>query len=165
MGPGVLPAKSNSCGSVTAWCWILMDLVLYGPDHMGPGVQFQPNSNSWVVVLLHGVVFWTRYCMALTGILYMGPQTIQTPSNRGGSVTWCWILMDLVLYGPNQGYHGAGCPNSSQVQQLGGSVTAWCCIWTRYCIALTGILYMGTGVPIPAKSNSWVVVLLHGVVF
>ena len=23
---------------------------------------------------------------------------------------------------------GARCPNSSQVQQLGGSVTAWCCI-------------------------------------
>ena len=31
------------------------------------------------------------------------------------------------------------------------------------CIALTGILYMGPGVPIPAESNSWVVVLLHGV--
>ena len=52
--------------------------------------------------------------------------------------------MDSVLYSPDRDtLHGAGCPNSSQVQQLGGSVTAWCCIWTRYCIALTGILYMG----------------------
>ena len=35
--------------------------------------------------------------------------------------------------------------------------------WTQYCITQTGILYMGIGVPIPVTSNSWVVVLLHGV--
>ena len=37
--------------------------------------------------------------------------------------------------------------------------------WTQYCIAQTGILYMGPGVPLPSKFNSSVVVLLHGVVF
>ena len=37
----------------------------------------------------------------------------------------------------------------------------FCC--TQYCIALTEILYMGPGVPVPAKSNSCVVVLLYGV--
>ena len=46
--------------------------------------------------------------------------------------------------------------------QTAGFVVFW---WTVYCIALTGIHCMGSGVPIPAKSNSWVVVLLHGVVF
>ena len=40
---------------------------------MGPDVPISSKSNSWVVVLLHGVVFgWTQYCIALTGILYMG---------------------------------------------------------------------------------------------
>ena len=43
-----------------------------------------------------------------------------------------------------------------------GFVVFW---WTRYCIALTGILYMGPHVLIPAKSNSWVVVFVHGAGF
>ena len=37
--------------------------------------------------------------------------------------------MDSVLYSPDRDtLHGARCPNSSQVQQLGGSVYAWCWI-------------------------------------
>ena len=40
-----------------------------------------------------------------------------------------------------------------------GFVAFW---WTQYWTAQTGIHCMGPGVPISAKSNSWVVVLLHG---
>ena len=43
-----------------------------------------------------------------------------------------------------------------------GFVVFW---WTQYCIALTGIVYMGPGVLNAAKSNILVVVLLHGVGF
>ena len=33
--------------------------------------------------------------------------------------------MDSVLYSPDRDtLHGAGCPNSSEVQQVGGSITA-----------------------------------------
>ena len=58
---------------------------------------------------------------------------VPIPAKSNGWVvvftTWCCILMDSVLYSPARDtLHGAGCPNSSQVQQLGGSVTAWCCI-------------------------------------
>ena len=55
-------------------------------------------------------------------------------------------------------------PNHPQTIQTptAGFTGFW---WSRYCVAQTGILCTGPGVPIPAKSNSWVVVLLHGVVF
>ena len=36
---------------------------------------------------------------------------------------------------------------------------------SRICIAQTGILYMGLCVLIPAKSNIWVVVFVHGIGF
>ena len=51
----------------------------------------------------------------------------------------------------------------------GGSVTAWWCILMNSVLYSpardTYVLYIGPGVPIPAKSNSWVVVWLHGVGF
>ena len=55
-------------------------------------------------------------------------------------------------------------PQTRQTRQtpVAGSVVFW---WTQICIAQTGVLYMWPGVPIPAQSNSWVVVLLHGVGF
>ena len=63
MGPGVpIPSEVKQLGgSVTAWCWILMDSVLYSPDrdtlHGAGYVPIPSESNSWVVVLLHGVGF------------------------------------------------------------------------------------------------------------
>ena len=49
---------------------------------------------------------------------------IPAAQQLGGSDTaWYCILMDSVLYSPDKGYFAwAGCPNSSEVQQLGGSV-------------------------------------------
>ena len=51
-------------------------------------------TNAQTIQMQQGPVgfWWTWYCIAQTGILYMGP----------------------------------GRPNSSWVQQLGGSVCAWC---------------------------------------
>ena len=49
-------------------------------------------------------------------------------------------------------------PKPFKLQQLG-------LLYFDGLIAQTGILYMGPGVQIPAKSNSWVVVFLHGVRF
>ena len=58
-------------------------------------------------------------CIAQTGILPAESNSCVVVLLHG-----CWILMDPVLYSPDRDtLHG--CPNSSYVQQLGGSVTAW----------------------------------------
>ena len=139
MGQGVpIPAKSNSwvvvlLHGVVFW-WTRYCIAQTGILYMGPGVPIPAKSNSWVVVFLHGVVFWwTQYCIAQTGILYMGQGVpIAAKSN-----SWVVVLLHGVVFwwtryciAPDRDtLHGAtGGPNSSQVQQLGGSVSAWCCI-------------------------------------
>ena len=64
--------------------------------------------------------------------------------------------MDSVLYSPDRDtLHGAGCPNSIRVKQLGGSVTAWC--W----ILMDSVLYSpdrdtlhGAGCPNSIRSQT-----------
>ena len=62
---------------------------------MGPGVPIAAKSNSWVVVLLHGVGFWwTQYRIAQTGIVYMGPGVpIAAKSN-----SWVVVLLHGVVF-------------------------------------------------------------------
>ena len=72
--------------------------------------------------------------MLILGLRKVNPKRVYhltptTPNDATSNSRVCWVLMDSVLYSPDRDtLHGAGCPNSSQVQQLGGSVTAWCWI-------------------------------------
>ena len=116
---------------VVFW-WTQYCIALTGILYMGLGVPIPAQPNSWVVVLLHGVVFWwTQYCIAQTGILYMGPG-VPIPANKCNS--WVVVLTHGVGFWWTQyciaqtGILCMGLGVSIQVQQLGGSVTAWCWI-------------------------------------
>ena len=72
---------------------------------------------------------WLPNVFSASGRCTCEPLTPTTPNPSNSNGWLCCILMDSVLHSPDwDTLHGSGCPNSSQVQQLGGSVTAWCCI-------------------------------------
>ena len=104
-------------GSVTAWCWIMMDSVLYSPDRDTLHGAGCPNS-SYVQQLGGSVTAWC-WILAHSGSFL---------AKVGWYTAWCCIMMDSVQYSPDRDTLHGGWVSQFQLRPTVG--------WYCYCMVL-----------------------------